>query len=576
MSGAQHARERPRPSRTRVRRGLSAPAWASVGRVLPRQDAVRGARSVVWARLALVVLVVTQTALAGDLGRAGVPRTLGLLAAVAVAGSLPVTARWLALAQPVSEAALGALVAAGAYAPAIVLPYLMAPALAAGLAGGTTIATFAVGAQTVVLTAIRLGRIGSTGSATYTSAASQWLLTALAMGLLGAWVRRIQLAQDHQAAAPYRAAYRLLAQLREVTRQLDDGLDPVTITEASLAELRSAVGYRRAEVHVRSPGGVLVPIAHDGPEVLPAPSETDPAVGHVLATGTAVALEHGLDGSPGATCLIPLRMAGRTFGVISLTDTPANPYGSARLTAATNIVDPLAVRLETALLFAEIRQLATSEERRRLAREIHDGIAQELASLGYLIDDMTAAVTADPEMAAGLRQLRGEVTRMVGELRLSIFDLRAHVSRAAGLGTALSDYLQQVGASSPFAIHLELDETPRRLPVATESELLRIAQEAITNARKHARATHLWVTCRVDPPRAILRVADDGRGLSGARIDSFGLQIMRERAERIGGQLDVRGRPGGGTIAEVVLGGPARPSDAPAGTSDRIEEGQRC
>ena len=71
-----------------------------------------------------------------------------------------------------------------------------------------------------------------------------------------------------------------------------------------------------------------------------------------------------------------------------------------------------------------------------------------------------------------------------------------------GLGTALSDYVRQVGAGSNFTVHLVLDETPTRLPIDAETELLRIAQEAITNARKHANAQNLWVTCRIDPPRA--------------------------------------------------------------------------
>ncbi len=100
---------------------------------------------------------------------------------------------------------------------------------------------------------------------------------------------------------------------------------------------------------------------------------------------------------------------------------------------------------------------------------------------------------------------------------------------------------------------------------------MRIAQEAITNARKHAQARRLWVTCVVDPPSALMRVEDDGRGLAPGRRDSYGLEIMRERVDRLGGSLAIEDRPGGGTRIEVVVGEPrgrvraALSGGAPAG-----------
>ncbi len=175
-------------------------------------------------------------------------------------------------------------------------------------------------------------------------------------------------------------------------------------------------------------------------------------------------------------------------------------------------VDAHSLRLDTALVFDEISTMATADERQRLAREIHDGIAQEVASLGYVVDHM-ASTTRDPSVAQGLRDLRGELSRVVADLRLSIFDLRSDVSATNGLGSALSDYVRQVGAKSDLKVHLTLDESPTRLSPMVEAELLRIAQEAITNARKHASARNLWVDCWTDPPRASLTIRDDGRGI---------------------------------------------------------------
>ena len=114
----------------------------------------------------------------------------------------------------------------------------------------------------------------------------------------------------------------------------------------------------------------------------------------------------------------------------------------------------------------------------------------------------------------------------------------------SSLGTALSDYVQQVGARSNLTVHLTLDEAPTRLRSEVETELLRIAQEAITNARKHSTAQNLWVDCWVQPPSASITVRDDGVGLRTGRDDSYGLRIMRERAERIDARLEVHAVPG--------------------------------
>jgi signal transduction histidine kinase len=234
--------------------------------------------------------------------------------------------------------------------------------------------------------------------------------------------------------------------------------------------------------------------------------------------------------------VLPLRVGHRMIGVA--VSSSARPVGEDELAALMREVEGHSLRLDTALVFDEIRSLATADERQRLAREIHDGIAQEIASLGYVVDHM-ASTTRDPSVAQGLRDLRAELSRVVADLRLSIFDLRSDVSPTNGLGAALSDYVRQVGAKSDLTVHLTLNEAPTRLSPAVEGELLRIAQEAITNARKHASAQNLWVDCWTNPPEASLTVRDDGRGINGRRDDSYGISIMKERASRIDATLDI-------------------------------------
>src|SRR5665213_607655 len=441
------------------------------------------------------------------------------------------------------------------------LPYLLAPAFAAGLIYGLVPAVTAVGMAAFVLLNGHLIAHNPTALHTFAANSSQWVLLALAVGLLSAWIRR--LAADSAASnqnRSYEAAYELLSQLRTVSRQLAGGLDPVSLAQGLLQTLRGHLPYERGAVFVRAEGGRLLPLALEGASFVDWDTSLgdDTPLGKAWLTPGPTLASEPLGDSPTASdptrfghTVLPLRMGSRTFGLVALETgqrPPSYRTGPASselrlVEPAMRMVDETALRLETALLFGEVRSIATSEERRRLAREIHDGIAQELASLGYAVDDLVAEASQDtqeharagnPPMADVLRKLRGEITRMVGELRLSIFDLRSEVQAQVALGTALSDYVRAVSAGTTFSVHLVLDEAPERLPIAAEAELLRIAQEAITNARKHAAAEHLWVTCRVEPPFAHVRIEDDGRGMGTKRHDSFGLEVMRERAARLG------------------------------------------
>jgi signal transduction histidine kinase len=438
-------------------------------------------------------------------------------------------------------------------------PYLLAPAFAAAVATGLPGAVLGPGIAGLSLVAAGavLPRQDS-----FAAASAQWVVLALWAGLVGAWIGRLltPTAAAATVETSYAAAYRLLAQLRPVARQLSVGLDPVTIAEGLLQSLRQVQEFERGAVLVRTGGSRLVPLAQVGG----AREDWD-----VDVTGEGPFADAWLGqreqrlgrqfaGTSGSALVVPLVIGVRTFGLIGLESSNGH-LALADVAEIRRVVAEAGLRLETAMLFDEVRGVATAEERRRLAREIHDGIAQELSYLGYVVDDLTAqARSFDDGLTEQLRQLRREITRIVSELRLSIFDLRSEVDVHGGLGAALSEYVRSVGQQSDLTVHLSLDEAATRLPAETEAELLRIAQEAITNARKHAEADNLWVTLVVDPPGAVLRVEDDGRGLGTGRQDSFGLQIMRERATRLRTDVRVEPREPNGTRVEVVLGEPGR------------------
>ncbi len=357
-------------------------------------------------------------------------------------------------------------------------------------------------------------------------------------------------AQRRRSGEEYRAAHRLLTRLQSISRQLPVGLDEVALAQQTLDQLAKEVPSQRS-VLLLNQEERFIPYALKGTErsVFPAiPGSVIDTVRDGKPQAGRGLITHGSH----QEALIPLTLGSRLVGVAVLQNDSQHPFDNAALKQAVQGAHEYALRIDSGRLFTEVRQAATTEERRRLAREIHDGIAQELASVGYALDALVADLQGtDDQVLAD--EIRAEVRRIISELRLSIFDLRADVQPGVGLGSALTSYVQQAGTTGGLTVHLVIDEAHDRLSLPQETELLRIAQEAVTNVRRHAEADNLWVTYRADPPSAFLRVADDGQGMDLPRNDSFGLDIMQERADRIGAELSWRPREGGGTVLEVQM-----------------------
>ncbi|MGW5667615.1 GAF domain-containing sensor histidine kinase [Micromonospora sp. NPDC003776] len=532
------------------------------------------------ARLVLLALVATLTLFAtGDpaqlwwialLGVAGLPavlapqhRLLGLLSRFA-----EVVVLGLAASQVAADTDLSGVT--GGLGASAVLPYLAVPVTVTALRrkyreGG---ALLAVAAATLLVSAAftEVGGGRQLGQLGYLAVCAQWLILA-GLGLYTAGTFQRVVRVRGEKPQPYAEATRLLTQLRTVARQLPGAtLDPGGISEHLLEELRVVAKTDRGAVLSASGGGRLVVLAQIGVDRVDWETtlDADSAIADAWAsqqpqTATRSQARSQHSGEVSAL-IVPLVAGVRTVGLVVIeADTP-HAYPAPVMSRVTALTGPAALRLEAALLFDEVRSLATNEERQRLAREIHDGVAQELVMVGYGIDNALATVHDDAEETAdSLRTLRQEVTRVITELRLSLFELRSEVDRHGGLAAAIAEYARTVGASGGLRVHLSLDESTARLPAATEAELLRIAQEAVTNARKHAGAANLWVTCEVDPPYAQIEVSDDGHGIGDQRPDGhYGLAIMAERAERIRGRLEIRPRQPSGTTVAVVLGSSPR------------------
>jgi signal transduction histidine kinase len=199
------------------------------------------------------------------------------------------------------------------------------------------------------------------------------------------------------------------------------------------------------------------------------------------------------------------------------------------------------------------------EERARLAREIHDNLAQGFVGVSSQLD--AVALTLDNRLEVARKHLhlaRKMVRHSLTEARRSMMDLRSSALEDRDLPTALSEVARRVTAGSPVQIRVDVAGQGRELPQEMEQQLLRIAQEAVTNSVKHARAKEVRICLAWEERIVSLRVADDGQGFEESSTSwkaggHFGLLGMRERAERMGGELQLHSEAGHGTEVEVKV-----------------------
>ncbi|MGP0076584.1 MAG: two-component regulator propeller domain-containing protein [Bryobacteraceae bacterium] len=199
------------------------------------------------------------------------------------------------------------------------------------------------------------------------------------------------------------------------------------------------------------------------------------------------------------------------------------------------------------------------DERGRLAREIHDTLAQGFVGISSQLDAVALTLNGHVDMARKHLELARKMVRhSLTEARRSVMDLRASALEGHDLPAALSEAAHQWTAGSPVQIHVDVEGESGPLPEETEQHLLRIAQEAVTNAVKHAHASQVNIHLEMAQRKLSLRVADNGRGFEQDEAFSevgghFGLLGMRERAERLGGELRLHSEPGQGTEVAVTV-----------------------
>jgi PAS domain S-box-containing protein len=341
-----------------------------------------------------------------------------------------------------------------------------------------------------------------------------------------------------------------------------------TVPRAETLTLKAAHGLRLTRRHGRSQQRPRhLPFAHAAVQRaldtrLPIaflraeepPEEDTGASG--MATGTAMPVERGVLPAPyQALLVVPIRVYDEVYGCLLLFSTTPRQFEVEEVALALAYADQAGLAIANARLQAHIAQEATVAERNRLARELHDTVTQEIFSASLLAESLPRNWQTQRAVAeASLQQLHGLTRGALAGLRVLLLELRpAELEQMP-----LAQLLRQLGAAlstrAGVAITVELDDSREdvvdALPIDVKVAIYRMAQEALTNAAKHAAARSITVRLRTRRTGGlVLEIADDGRGFDPEAIPSghLGLTMLRERAQAVGASVRVQSRPGQGT-----------------------------
>lgn len=261
---------------------------------------------------------------------------------------------------------------------------------------------------------------------------------------------------------------------------------------------------------------------------------------------------------------IPLVIGGRPAGLLEVWGPGLKKRYALVAGPLQRLADQAAMAIENREFYNRIQELGALEERYRLAREMHDGLAQSLGYLNLKLAILTQKIAREPEksLAEETSHLRQVVSDLYDEVRRSIYDLKMPVDAHSDFITLLETYVKNL-AHGTFSISLQVDPgLAPQWPVGVQAHLLRIVQEALTNVRKHAQASSVCISLKREAAMVRISVEDDGAGFAveetgrdaedaGGR--HFGLTTMQERASLIGGRFEVHSQPGRGTVVSILV-----------------------
>lgn len=274
---------------------------------------------------------------------------------------------------------------------------------------------------------------------------------------------------------------------------------------------------------------------------------------------------------------VPLKTREKIIGVIEVFNKRTGPFNEQDQLLLSSIANYAAIAIENARLhqsvLAEKDRVIKAQERvsRQLQRDLHDGPTQLVAALEMSIEFCQKALEKDPSLVKAELENMARITRKAThQMRTLLFELRPLVLETQGLVAALQSFVERRQVEEKTRLHLHIHaHTPSkqisRLDANTESALFAIVQEAVNNALKHAHADNIFIKLRERDSQLTITVLDDGLGFDTADINkdyerrgSYGMINMKERAEIVGGMLNLKSAPGAGTEIQVTV--PVHPS----------------
>ncbi|HXM04774.1 MAG TPA: sensor histidine kinase, partial [Chthoniobacterales bacterium] len=270
------------------------------------------------------------------------------------------------------------------------------------------------------------------------------------------------------------------------------------------------------------------------------------------APGMSADLRAYLQGLGVRTLLrIPLLSQGRVNGVLSFRFAEERDFQMEELEIARALATQASLAIHLTELARSAKQSAVLEERTRLAGEIHDSLAQVFTGITMQLEMAKELKTDKDDEAFSYLERANDLARFgLAEARRSVLSLQSMTAKDSGLIESLQILAERSNIAGrlrcAFRSNLDDDES---VPVGVRQDLLRIAQEAISNALRHAKSTAIRVDLRSDPPNLILKVNDNGIGITTAAEakEGFGFVNMRARVKKLKGTLDIRTVPGHGT-----------------------------
>jgi len=259
--------------------------------------------------------------------------------------------------------------------------------------------------------------------------------------------------------------------------------------------------------------------------------------------------------------IVRLEMEGRPIGALWAARFEKNPITQTDMVWLECMADQVVIAIQHALMTSQLQSLSISEERARIARDMHDGLAQILGYMNLQVQTLNALLKrGDQESMAGeLEQMRKAVKVANADIRENILSLRTTLSNDKGLASSMEEYLYEFGIQTGIetSFEYELEKEPN-LSSITEVQMVCIFQESLANVRKHSQAKHVDV--RISSSKegngdfVLMQIKDDGIGIQqGQTSKQFGITTMKERADSVGGILEIQSQPGKGTSIDCML-----------------------